>query len=171
MSNAWSESSASHSCSQRQRIIISSLTDMSDKAALPRSLHELIEAACDCLEQYHERSMDDKRERSLVDKAVQQTIHQGSEPSLRDSKRPFKLMMPAWRPVRPLLLPFCMRLIQGTYKKGISVAKPRQQKMQHLSVLLRFQRIPLAKPWRYAMMLPYYRKLQRHCHATSEHTW
>jgi hypothetical protein len=119
MFNAWSESSASHSCSQRQRIILCSLTDMSDKAAPPRSLDELIEAACDCLEQYRERSMDDKLERALVDKAVQQTIHQGSKPSLRDSKRPFKLMMPAWRPVRPLLLPFCLRLIQGTYKKGI----------------------------------------------------
>jgi hypothetical protein len=72
MSNALSESSAPHSCSKRQRISISSLTDMSDEAALPHSVEDLIDTACDCLEQYRERSMDDKLERTLVDKAVQQ---------------------------------------------------------------------------------------------------
>ncbi len=72
MSNAWSESPDSHSSSKRQRICIFSLTDMSDEAAPPRSLEELMNAACDCLEQFRERSMDDKLERTLVDKAVHQ---------------------------------------------------------------------------------------------------
>ncbi len=71
MSNAWSEPA----CCKRQRISISSLTDTSyegHEAVPPRSLDELTDAACDCLEQYRERSMQDKLERTLVDKAVQQ---------------------------------------------------------------------------------------------------
>jgi hypothetical protein len=42
------------------------------EAVPPRSLDELRDAACDCLEQYRERGMEDNLERTLVDKAVQQ---------------------------------------------------------------------------------------------------
>ncbi len=66
MYNAWSEPA----CCKRQRISIASLTDMSyegHEAVQPRSLDELIDAACDRLEQYRERGMEDKLERMLVD--------------------------------------------------------------------------------------------------------
>ncbi len=78
---------------------------MSDEAAQPPSLDELIDAACNCLqclEQYCKRRMDDTLVsclvRTLVDKAVQQDnssrLQLASKPSLRDLKRPFKLVMP-----------------------------------------------------------------------------
>jgi hypothetical protein len=71
MSNAWSEPA----CCERQRISISSLTDMSyegDEAVPPHSLDELIGAAYDCLEQNRVSGMSDALKRILVEKAVQQ---------------------------------------------------------------------------------------------------
>ncbi len=65
---------------------------MSDEAAQPHSLVELIDAACgcqQCLEQYCERRMDNKLMRTLVDKAVQQ-----DNSSRLQALMPFKLMMP-----------------------------------------------------------------------------
>ncbi len=50
---------------------ISSLTDMSDQgheAAPPRSLAELMDAACDFLEQYRERGMPNTVERNMLDR-------------------------------------------------------------------------------------------------------
>jgi hypothetical protein len=117
--------------------------NMSDEAAPPRSLEESIHAACDGLEQYHKKSIDNKLERTfndLLTKLSSKKIHKGSKPSLQDSN--------SWCPPGgqyPPLLPFRLWNIQRTYNKGISAAKRRrQQKMQHLSLLLRFQQIPLA---------------------------
>jgi hypothetical protein len=47
------------------------MSDEGHEAAPPRSFDELMDAAWECLEQYRERSVYDKLERELVDKAVQ----------------------------------------------------------------------------------------------------
>jgi hypothetical protein len=69
MSNAWPEPA----CPKRQPISTSSLIDMSSEsheAVPPRSLEELMDAACDSLEQFRDRSMPDSVERNMLDKAI-----------------------------------------------------------------------------------------------------
>ncbi len=119
-------------------------------------------------------------------KRSQSRIQTGSEPSSRNLKRPFKIMMPACRPVRSLLLPFHIVQLQHIqlqilsrrryamkirrhYHSSVPLAKPRRCAMPLRSLLLPLQKkfhcfmiLSLATPRRRAM------NIRRHCHITSE---
>jgi hypothetical protein len=160
MSNAWSESD-SHYGSKRQRISISSLTDMSDEAAPPRSFDELMDATCDCLEPYLERGMDDKVERKIQKNAFTESNSSRFQALVARFEKAIQThdtRLAASTVALAALLPVAY---SGNIQERNS--KPRrQQGMQHLSCFLRFQQIPLAKRRCYAM------KIQRHSQATSE---